>query len=186
MTRPIVSATAAARTNFILTEADLIPTLLSLSTIRLSYGMLATSLQQLATYISRFRTRLSGKHLVHLKRLLVFLDALKKYVIEWKEAKVAKPGSDDQNTVEVMTIPEFMDHLGRKASGINLLEIENYLKTSKVYYWSFNEISLMPNFYEVARKISGYADKQAEKEAGLSLTLQPFTRIKDSCLRERT
>ena len=114
--------------------ADLIPTLLSLSTTRLSYGMLATSLQQLAAYISRFRTRLSGKHLVHLKRLLVFLDALKKYAMEWREDKVVKLGSDNHNTVEVMTIPEFMAHLGRKASGINLLEIEKYLKTSKVYY----------------------------------------------------
>jgi chromosome transmission fidelity protein 1 len=108
--------------------------------------MLETSLEQLATYISRFRTRLSGKHLVHLKRLLIFLDALKKYAVEWKEAKVTKPGSDNQNTVEVMTIPEFMEYLGRKASGINLLEIEKYLKTSKVYFWPFNEISLMPMF----------------------------------------
>ncbi|KAM6494135.1 Helicase C-terminal domain containing protein [Amanita muscaria] len=125
---------------------NLIPTLLSLSATRLSYATLTVSLQQLGTYISRFRTRLSGIHLVHLKRLLVFLDALKKYVLEWKESRTS---GDNQNAMEVMTIPKFMDHLGRKASGINLLEIEKYLKTSKV-----------------AWKISGYADKQAEKEAG--------------------
>ncbi|KAF8636038.1 hypothetical protein AX15_000195 [Amanita polypyramis BW_CC] len=140
---------------------NLIPTLLNLSTVRLSHGILSTSLQQLAAYISRFRTRLSGIHLVHLKRLFVFLDALKKYALEWKEPRTTKHGTSNypaehRNSVldstEVMTIAGFMERLGRKASGINLLEIEKYLKTSKV-----------------ARKISGYADKQAEKEAGPSI-----------------
>ncbi|KAF8630963.1 hypothetical protein AX17_005319 [Amanita inopinata Kibby_2008] len=133
---------------------NLIPTLLSLSTTRLSYGTLTTSLQQLATYISRFRTRLSGVHSVHLKRLFVFLDALKRYAVEWKEDRVGRNGPNGRNPpertsckTEVTTIAEFMDRLGRKASGINLLEIEKYLKTSKV-----------------ARKISGYAEKQEEKE----------------------
>ncbi|KAF8349254.1 helicase C-terminal domain-containing protein [Amanita rubescens] len=135
---------------------NLISTLLSLSTVRLPYGTLATALQQLAAYISRFRTRLSGIHLVHLKRLLVFLDALKQYALEWKESKIVKSEGPDHNSAkrkgsnsdltEVMTISEFMERLGRKASSINFLEIEKYLKTSKV-----------------ARKVSGYAEKQAEK-----------------------
>ena len=37
-----------------------------------------------------------------------------------------------------------MERLGRKVDGINLLEVENYLRASKI-----------------ARKVSGYADKAA-------------------------
>ncbi|KAK2459645.1 hypothetical protein APHAL10511_008290 [Amanita phalloides] len=127
---------------------NLIPTLLSLSTIRLPYGILSISLQQLAAYVSRFQTRLSGIHLVHLKRLLVFLDALKKYILEWKGSRPIGSGGDPRysGSAEVLTISQFVERLGRKASGINLLEIEKYLKTSKI-----------------ARKISGYAEKQAER-----------------------
>jgi chromosome transmission fidelity protein 1 len=151
-------------------KSDLISALLSLSTVRLPYGTLAVALQQLATYISRFRTRLSGIHLVHLKRLLVFLDALKQYVLEWKESKTVKSGGNDNNSgqrkidsTEVMTISEFMERLGRKAGGINLLEIEQYLKTSKVVdQMNYQKIRLII-YTQVARKISGYAEKQAEK-----------------------
>ncbi|PFH53881.1 hypothetical protein AMATHDRAFT_186475 [Amanita thiersii Skay4041] len=126
---------------------NLISTILSLSTTCLSYYILTTSLQQLATYLSRFRTRLSGKHMVHLKRLLVFLDALKKYATEWQNSMMKKETCTEKSAckMEVLTISEFMEHLGRKASGINLLEIEKYLKTSKI-----------------ARKISSYIEKQEE------------------------
>lgn len=138
MKRTVRIYSAGARIQLLTMMSDLISTLLSLSTIRLPYGTLTVALQQLATYISRFRTRLSGIHVVHLKRLLVFLDALKQYVSEWKQSKTAKPGGNDErknsnsDSTEVMTITEFMERLGRKAGGINLLEIEKYLKTSKV------------------------------------------------------
>lgn len=145
---------------------DLISTLLSLSTVRLPYGTLATALQQLGAYISRFRTRLSGIHLVHLKRLLVFLDALKQCALEWKEFKTVKSEGNSakrkSDLTEVMTISEFMERLGRKASSINLLEIEKYLKTSKVSHIARHETRLIIHA-QVARKISGYAEKQAEK-----------------------
>ncbi|EAU85951.2 CHL1 helicase [Coprinopsis cinerea okayama7 len=95
---------------------NLIPTLLSLSTHRLSYGTLAISLQQVAEYVRRFKTRLSPANMLQLKRLVIFLEALK------------------------------------KAAGINLLEVEAYLKKSKI-----------------ARKISGYVDKQAEKDSASSV-----------------
>ncbi|KAG6832015.1 hypothetical protein H0H92_006051 [Tricholoma furcatifolium] len=131
---------------------NLIPTLLSLSTSRLPQAILLTSFMQVCTYVAKFRNRLNPANLLHLKRLVVFLDALKKYVIEWKESRTGKSVSERKENsgvvdkVEVITPAQVMERLGRKASGINLLEIEKYLRTSKV-----------------ARKISGYSDKEAEK-----------------------
>ncbi|KAJ7695957.1 helicase C-terminal domain-containing protein [Mycena rosella] len=130
---------------------NLIPTLLSLSTTRLPYSTLSTSFQQVCIYLSKFRTKLSASNVLHLKRLVLFMDALKKYVVEWK----AQHGEPDKSKVELMTVAELLDRLGRKISGVNLLEIEGYLRSSKI-----------------ARKISGYSDKEAEKELDPKLRLK--------------
>ena len=106
---------------------DLIPTLLSLSTSHLSYSILQQSFQQVCIYVSKFKTRLSPVNMLHLKRLVIFLDALKKYVVEWKDAK-----AKEKEKMEVMTVGQLIARLGKKVSGINLLEIESYLKKSKV------------------------------------------------------
>ncbi|KAJ7857745.1 helicase C-terminal domain-containing protein [Mycena leptocephala] len=124
---------------------NLIPTLLSLSTARLPFSTLSISFQQVCIYVSKFRTKLSTSNMLHLKRLVMFLDALQKYALEWKE----KNGKADASKVEVMTVADLLDRLGRKVAGVNLLEIEAYLKSSKI-----------------ARKISGYSDKEAEKQLG--------------------
>ncbi|KAJ6557257.1 helicase C-terminal domain-containing protein [Mycena vulgaris] len=121
---------------------NLIPTLLSLSTTRLPFSTLTTSFQQVCIYVSKFRAKLSAGNMLHLKRLVLFMDALKKYVAEWKEQN----GKADKSKVEVMTVAQLLERLGRNISGVNLLEIEGYLKSSKI-----------------ARKISGYSDKEAEK-----------------------
>ncbi|KIM43305.1 hypothetical protein M413DRAFT_18375 [Hebeloma cylindrosporum] len=121
---------------------NLIPTLLSLSTAHLPYSTLTTSLQQVLVYVSRFKTRLSPANMLQLKRLVVFLDSLKKYVGEWKDGR-----AKEKEKTEVMTVAQLTERMGKKVAGINLLEIESYLKRSKV-----------------ARKIAGYSDKQAEEE----------------------
>ncbi|RXW24469.1 hypothetical protein EST38_g1370 [Candolleomyces aberdarensis] len=151
---------------------NLIPTLLSLSTNVLSYSSLTVSLQQVCTYVQRFKNRLSAVNMLHLKRLVVFLDALKKAASEWRDHRVAALKNKQQKVEksEVLTVVDFMGRLGKKASSINLLEIESYLKKSKI-----------------ARKISGYAEKQAEKEeadAGSSRkakrgTLPPLHAVED-------
>lgn len=84
-------------------------------------------------YVSKFRTRLGASNMLHLKRLVVFLDALKKYVLEWKDLRLS-PGAakDAAAKTEVMTVSGLMDKLGRKATSLNLLEIEAYLRRSKV------------------------------------------------------
>lgn len=117
-----------------MTFQDLIPTLLSLSTNVLSYSSLAISFQQVCTYVQRFKNRLSAVNMLHLKRLVVFLDATKKAMSAWRDERVAALKNKQQKLEksEVLTVVDFMGRLGKKASSINLLEIESYLKKSKV------------------------------------------------------
>jgi chromosome transmission fidelity protein 1 len=72
--------------------------------------------------------------MVHLKRLVVFLDALKKFVIQWRDKKCGELLQPDRRIekVDVLTVAELLDQMGRKVAGINLLEVEQYLKESKV------------------------------------------------------
>jgi chromosome transmission fidelity protein 1 len=65
--------------------------------------------------------------MLQLKRLVVFLDALKKCVGEWKDAR-----AKEKEKTEVMTVVQLTERMGKKVAGINLLEIESYLKRSKV------------------------------------------------------
>lgn len=64
--------------------------------------------------------------MLHLKRLVVFLDALIKYSGEWKKAR-----ANETLNAEVISVAQLMDRMGKKVAGINLLEIESYLKRSK-------------------------------------------------------
>lgn len=126
---------------------NLIPTLLSLSTICLPFHVLDTSLSQVSSYLSKFRVRLSASHTLHLRRLITFLHAFRKYSAEWLAAK--KENKKMDRRIEVITAVELLQRIGRKAEGVNLLEVEAYLRNSKI-----------------ARKICSYSDMLAEKAAG--------------------
>jgi chromosome transmission fidelity protein 1 len=67
---------------------------------------------------------------------VVFLDALKKTLIQWKEKKCKELSNANRSVerLEVLTPAELLDQMGRKAAGINLLEVEQYLKESRVRY----------------------------------------------------
>jgi chromosome transmission fidelity protein 1 len=65
--------------------------------------------------------------MLHLKRLVIFLDSLKKYAEVWKTSE-----GRERNSTEVITVTQLIERMGRKVAGINLLEIESYLKRSKV------------------------------------------------------
>lgn len=69
-----------------------------------------------------------------MKRLTNLLDALAKYAEEWRDEQMKPKGEQGRRgpDVEVMTSGELMHKLGRKAEGVNLLEIEKYLRESKV------------------------------------------------------
>jgi chromosome transmission fidelity protein 1 len=125
-----------------MSSPDLIPTLLSLASAHLTLGTLSISLQQLSTYYNRFRTRLSATHNLHIKRLVTLLKELYSYCTRWHAD--AKPQSPGQS--EILTVGELLARLNKNVEGINLLEISDYLKKSKI-----------------ARKISGYAERISAK-----------------------
>ncbi|OBZ69839.1 ATP-dependent RNA helicase CHL1 [Grifola frondosa] len=125
---------------------NLISTLLSLSTTRLPLRTLSTARHQLSIYLGRFCTRLTTTHALHLKRLTGLLDALSRYAEEW-QAQMSNAMKDGK------THGAGVERLGRKTEGVNLLEVESYLRSSKI-----------------ARKISGYSVKALEKAAGQDAT----------------
>lgn len=77
-------------------------------------------------------------HALHLKRLMNLLDTLVQYAEEWRDAQLkvnngnGPAGKARAPEVEVMTSAELLQRLGRKTEGVNLLEVEKYLRESKV------------------------------------------------------
>ena len=115
---------------------DLIASLLSLSAAHLPLNTLTTSLKQLTIYVQKFRNRLSTEHLLHLKRLLNLMEELQQYAEGWRTSHSTthqtQAKSPQDHPTEVMTSGELLRRLGRKVEGINLLEVEKYLRSSKV------------------------------------------------------
>ncbi|KAH9980199.1 helicase C-terminal domain-containing protein [Lactifluus volemus] len=116
---------------------NLISSLLSLSTVALSLSTLNLCFEQLSAYISRFKNRLASKHVLHLKRLYRLLHTLKGLLSNWRQ----------QDNIEVMTVDALFSMLGGKLQEINFLEIQTYLRKSKL-----------------ARKITTYTQKAKSKD----------------------
>lgn len=85
-------------------------------------------MDQISTYLSKFRLRLSSRHMLHLARLHTFLKAFMAFVIKWRSQQKL---SNEQYAV-VMTVGEVMQALGQNIDAVNLLEIYEYLRSSKV------------------------------------------------------
>jgi chromosome transmission fidelity protein 1 len=69
---------------------------------------------------------------LHLQKLRITLEALFTYVSEWKLQRQQEKGSNGGESSEVITVGELVLRMGRQTEGINLLEINSYLKASKV------------------------------------------------------
>ncbi|KAF8685486.1 DEXDc2 [Rhizoctonia solani] len=136
---------------------NLIDTILAVHTLPVSSTILRVSKTQVDLYRSKFRNRLKTKHVVHLTRLSVLLTALQKFTEAWangnedanENAKSdSSSGKKRPPQEELFGVAEFIRMLGAHAENINPLEIEKYLRESKI-----------------ARKISGYSDKLADAAA---------------------
>ncbi|QRV77770.1 chromosome transmission fidelity protein 1 [Ceratobasidium sp. AG-Ba] len=136
---------------------NLIDTILAVHTLPVSGSVLRVSRTQVDIYRSKFRTRLKTRHTIHLTRLSVLLGALLAFAESWLNGTVtagAKERPEGANTKkklpqeEMFGVAEFLQMLGAHAENINPLEIEKYLRESKI-----------------ARKISGYSDKLADAAA---------------------
>uniref|UniRef100_D8PZM3 ATP-dependent DNA helicase CHL1 n=1 Tax=Schizophyllum commune (strain H4-8 / FGSC 9210) TaxID=578458 RepID=D8PZM3_SCHCM len=128
---------------------NVIPTLLSLSTTSLPLSQIRLSLAQVTTYLAKFKTRLKHVHVLSLRRLTVFLESLVACVEGWGGVDRAPTHPATSPKTEIMTPNDFVSRLGKKVEGINLLEVERYLKASRI-----------------ARKISGYCLELEEAAKG--------------------
>ncbi|KAL1719631.1 helicase C-terminal domain-containing protein [Schizophyllum commune] len=136
---------------------NVIPTLLSLSTTSLPLSQIRLSLAQVTTYLAKFKTRLKHVHVLSLRRLTVFLESLVACVEGWGGARPIPSQPTGKPThlalpprTVIMTPNDFVSRLGKKVEGINLLEVERYLKASRI-----------------ARKISGYCLELEEAAEGM-------------------
>ncbi|KIO20299.1 hypothetical protein M407DRAFT_30032, partial [Tulasnella calospora MUT 4182] len=125
-------------------SSDLIDTILSIHTVPLSSSTLRASLSQLKIYLAKFRSRFSPKNALHLRRLVMMLTAIDKFCSD----RASKSPDGRSTNEEMLGVQEFVSALGSQVQEINLLEVDQYLRESRI-----------------ARKISGYCDKVAEKEA---------------------
>ncbi|CAE6433929.1 unnamed protein product [Rhizoctonia solani] len=147
---------------------NLIDTILAVHTLPVSSTIIRVSKTQVDLYRSKFRNRLKTKHIVHLTRLSLLLTALQNFTEAWMSGSVG--GSESKNPdastgkkkppqEEMFGVAEFIRMLGAHAENINPLEIEKYLRESKI-----------------ARKISGYSDKLADAAAASGTASDPSKR----------
>ncbi|KAG8738501.1 ATP-dependent DNA helicase chl1 [Ceratobasidium sp. 414] len=110
-------------------------------TLPVSGAILRISRTQVDLYRSKFRTRLKTRHTVHLTRLSVLLGALLAFTDSWLNGLVSatvngKPeGANEKKKPpqeEMFGVADFIHKLGAHAANINPLEIEKYLRESKV------------------------------------------------------
>ncbi|KAI5117244.1 hypothetical protein M0805_001562 [Coniferiporia weirii] len=124
---------------------NLVDAILQLHTVDLTVSLLRLAISQLQTYLDGFRTRLNATHALHLKRLILFLTALDQIA----RARVAevKGKRGNRNSRDVVSVSAFVENMGSKVNGINLLELQAYLVESKV-----------------SRKIYGFYERRDNKE----------------------
>ncbi|KAA1479618.1 DNA repair helicase [Dentipellis sp. KUC8613] len=105
---------------------NLVSALLALSTVSLSFSVLDICCCQVQTYLTKFAARLSQTHFLHLQRLLTFLKTFKAFASRWQDTE------HKECKTEIMTVQHFLQQLGRKIEDTNVLEIQQYLHSSKI------------------------------------------------------
>ena len=115
---------------------DLIDTLLSIHSTTLTSPQLGSAVSQLQQYFHRFRNRLKPAHTLWIRQTLTVLQGLVRVCGEIALAK---------GKTEILGANALMDRLGGGSDQVNLMELVNYLKESKL-----------------ARKVSGLAEMTAE------------------------
>ncbi|KAF8333493.1 DNA repair helicase [Cantharellus anzutake] len=143
---------------------NLIDTVLSINSHVLSSRTLQLALAQLKAYHTKFKNRLSPRNALSIKRVVMFIAALDGFCKSMasdenesgstprKSDGAIAAGNPESSDTTMMTVGELVSRLNTRIDGLNLLEMVQYLRDSKL-----------------ARKISGYCDDmlaQASKEPG--------------------
>lgn len=88
---------------------------------------------QLKTYHTKFKNRLSPKHALHLKRLVLFISALSG-VCQTFASATSRGGEGEKAPAQgdMLLVGDLVAKLGAKVDGFNLLEVVAYLRESKL------------------------------------------------------
>jgi chromosome transmission fidelity protein 1 len=127
--------------------ADLIDTLLSIHSVSISLKRLVVALGQLDVYLQKFRNRLRSEHALHVKQMVAIVKGLIGVATAWATQDA---GAKTTNTPkeELFRINDLMNQMKGGADQVNIVSLCRYLKDS-----------------QLARKISGYAEKLAVDDA---------------------
>lgn len=138
--------------------ADLIDTLLSIHSVSISLKRLEIALGQLAVYLQKFKNRLRSEHALHVKQMVSVVKGLINVAATWAgEVGDTKPMKTAKE--ELFRINDLMNQMKGGADQVNIVSLCRYLKES-----------------QLARKISGYAEKLAE-DAKENSELPPSTAV---------
>lgn len=103
--------------------------------VPLTSTVLRASLSQLKIYLGKFKTRLSPKNALHLRRLVLFLTAMDKFcqdTMDRATAIISATGRGTSTQDQMLGVGAFVEALGPKVRDINLLEVDQYLRESKI------------------------------------------------------
>ena len=115
-------------------QIDVIDSILQMYSVKLSLSEINTASNQLRGYLNRFRTVLKSAHALNLKRLILFIGSLSAYLTETKPPKnrgdnnITKPS----DLIHSISVTAFVEKLSDSINGVNLVELKNYLASSKV------------------------------------------------------
>lgn len=148
----LLNATARASLNIelkgaivIIDEAhNLIDTILATHTVHVNSSQIQRAIGQINDYLDKFSSRLKGINEMNLQKLLLTLRSLD-----------TSCTNTVQNKAQSMTPAELMRRIGGNVDQINLLELDRWLRDTKI-----------------ARKIAGYADRKLRVEASADETTQ--------------
>lgn len=120
---------------------NLIDTILSTHSVTMDSRQIAQASRQIDTYLDRFALRLKGSNEQNLRKVRKVLTSMTAFFT--KHAAIGKEGNE-----KVMSAAKLVSGMTGNLDQINLVTLEKWLKET-----------------QMARKISGYADKQVKREA---------------------
>lgn len=121
---------------------NLIDTILDTHTVTITLAQLKQAHGQIQTYVEKFAAKLKGSNEMHLRQMLLALKNLLSHFEKW--CTDSKPTGKAKE--EVISASQLVGKVGGTMDQVNLAQLRNFLRDS-----------------QIARKVSGYADKQAEK-----------------------
>ncbi|SPO26374.1 related to CHL1 - protein of the DEAH box family [Ustilago trichophora] len=123
---------------------NLIDTILSTHSVTVDSRQIAQASKQIDTYLDRFALRLKGSNEQNLRKVRKVLSSLSAFFAKHAEARGKEKGESEV----IMSAADLVRGMSGNLDQVNLVTLETWLKET-----------------QIARKISGYADKQSKKEA---------------------